>query len=79
MRRGTAGGGGRAGSGSVRRDLGDLRLDLRRVRHGDVPAAGPAPEPAPPPGFLERAHEYAEAATIPRLLLLRTEKIGATA
>jgi SAM-dependent methyltransferase len=31
-------------------------------------------EPAPPPGFLERAHEYAEAATIPRLLLLRTEK-----
>ena len=31
-------------------------------------------EPAPPAGFLERAHEYAEAATIPRLLLLRTEK-----
>jgi ubiquinone/menaquinone biosynthesis C-methylase UbiE len=31
-------------------------------------------EPAPPPGFLERAHEYAEAATIPRLLLLRCEK-----
>ena len=31
-------------------------------------------EPAPPPGFLDRAHEYAEAATIPRLLLLRTEK-----
>ncbi|HUP85619.1 MAG TPA: class I SAM-dependent methyltransferase [Acidimicrobiales bacterium] len=31
-------------------------------------------EPAPPAGFLARAHEYAEAATIPRLLLLRTEK-----
>ncbi|MDQ3107184.1 MAG: class I SAM-dependent methyltransferase, partial [Actinomycetota bacterium] len=32
-------------------------------------------EPAPPPGFIEKAHEYAEAATIPRLLLLRTEKV----
>ena len=31
-------------------------------------------EPAPPPGFLERAAEYADAATIPRLLLLVTEK-----
>lgn len=31
-------------------------------------------EPAPPPGFLARATEYAEAATIPRLLLLRCEK-----
>lgn len=31
-------------------------------------------EPAPPPGFLARAREYQEAATIPRLLLLRTEK-----
>ena len=31
-------------------------------------------EPAPPPGFIERAHEYAEAATIPRLLMLRTHK-----
>jgi hypothetical protein len=31
-------------------------------------------EPAPPPGFLARADEYAEAATIPRLLFLRTEK-----
>lgn len=28
-------------------------------------------EPAPPPGFLARAREYQEAATIPRLLLLR--------
>lgn len=27
-------------------------------------------EPAPPPGFLDRAPEYTEAATIPRLLLL---------
>jgi SAM-dependent methyltransferase len=31
-------------------------------------------EPAPPPGFLARAGEYAEAATIPRLLLLVTQK-----
>jgi SAM-dependent methyltransferase len=31
-------------------------------------------EPAPPPGFLAQAHEYAEAASIPRLLFLRTEK-----
>ena len=28
-------------------------------------------EPAPPAGFLANAHEYAEAATIPRLLCLR--------
>jgi hypothetical protein len=27
-------------------------------------------EPAPPPGFLARAEEYTEAATVPRLLLL---------
>ena len=27
-------------------------------------------EPAPPPGFLARAQEYADAATVPRLLLL---------
>jgi SAM-dependent methyltransferase len=31
-------------------------------------------EPAPPPGFLERAHEYADASTIPRLLFLRCER-----
>jgi SAM-dependent methyltransferase len=31
-------------------------------------------EPAPPPGFLARAEEYREAATIPRLLFLRAEK-----
>jgi SAM-dependent methyltransferase len=31
-------------------------------------------EPAPPPGFLARAGEYADAATIPRLLLLLLEK-----
>ena len=31
-------------------------------------------EPAPPPGFLERAHEYAEAAAFPRLLFMRAEK-----
>jgi SAM-dependent methyltransferase len=31
-------------------------------------------EPAPPPGFLARAAEYREAATIPRLLLLVTRK-----
>jgi SAM-dependent methyltransferase len=32
-------------------------------------------EPAPPPGFLARAEEYAGAATIPRLLVLVTEKL----
>ena len=31
-------------------------------------------EPAPPPGFLARAGEYAQAATIPRLLLLVAHK-----
>lgn len=31
-------------------------------------------EPAPPPGFLERAAEYEAAATIPRLLYLRAVK-----
>jgi len=31
-------------------------------------------EPAPPPGFLARAAEYAEAASIPRLLFLRCLK-----
>ena len=31
-------------------------------------------EPAPPPGFLERAPEYREAASIPRLLFLLAEK-----
>jgi SAM-dependent methyltransferase len=33
-------------------------------------------EPAPPPGFLARAEEYADAATIPRLLLLVVEREG---
>ncbi len=33
-------------------------------------------EPAPPPGFLGRAAEYRDAATIPRLLVLRAEKLG---
>ena len=31
-------------------------------------------EPAPPPGFLERAAEYEEAAAFPRLLFLRSER-----
>jgi SAM-dependent methyltransferase len=31
-------------------------------------------EPAPPPGFLARAAEYRDAATIPRLLFLHAEK-----
>jgi SAM-dependent methyltransferase len=31
-------------------------------------------EPAPPPGFLARATEYAAAASIPRLLFVRAEK-----
>ena len=33
-------------------------------------------EPAPPPGFIARAEEYEHAATIPRLLLLRAEKLA---
>ncbi len=33
-------------------------------------------EPAPPPGFLARAPEYPAAGSIPRLLLLVTEKEG---
>jgi hypothetical protein len=32
-------------------------------------------EPAPPAGFLAQAPEYAGAASIPRLLALRTEKL----
>jgi len=32
-------------------------------------------EPAPPPGFLALADEYRDAATIPRLLFLRAEKV----
>jgi len=32
-------------------------------------------EPAPPPGFLAAAAEYPEAATIPRLMFLRAEKL----
>lgn len=31
-------------------------------------------EPAPPPGFIARAEEYADAATIPRLLFLSLER-----
>lgn len=33
-------------------------------------------EPAPPPGFLAIAEEYRAAATIPRLLFLRAEKLA---
>src|SRR4051812_31125624 len=33
-------------------------------------------EPSPPPGFIARAEEYADAATIPRLLFLRAEKLA---
>ena len=33
-------------------------------------------EPAPPPGFLARAAEYREAATIPRLLFLHAERVS---
>jgi ubiquinone/menaquinone biosynthesis C-methylase UbiE len=33
-------------------------------------------EPAPPPGFLARSSEYRDAATVPRLLFLRAEKLG---
>jgi hypothetical protein len=31
-------------------------------------------EPAPPPGFLARAPQYVDAATVPRLLVLRAER-----
>ena len=34
-------------------------------------------EPSPPPGFLALAPEYREAATVPRLLYLRSVKTGA--
>jgi SAM-dependent methyltransferase len=43
--------------------LGDAGLVLRRML-----------EPSPPPGFLARAAEYGSAATIPRLLVLVSEK-----
>jgi SAM-dependent methyltransferase len=33
-------------------------------------------EPAPPPGFLARAAEYTEAASIPRLMVLAARKVG---
>ena len=36
-------------------------------------------EPPPPPGFLVRAEEYGQAATIPRLLYLRSRKSDAPA
>jgi SAM-dependent methyltransferase len=42
--------------------LADVGLVLQRME-----------EPAPPPGFLAQAHEYAAAATIPRLLMLVLE------
>ena len=32
-------------------------------------------EPAPPPGFLARAEEYADAASVPRLMFLRFERV----
>ena len=43
--------------------MADAGLTLRRML-----------EPAPPPGFLARAAEYAEAASIPRLLVLVAER-----
>jgi SAM-dependent methyltransferase len=46
--------------------MADAGLTLRRML-----------EPAPPPGFLARAAEYAEAASIPRLLVLVAERDGA--
>ena len=45
--------------------MADSGLTLRRML-----------EPAPPPGFLERAIEYQEAASIPRLLVLVAERDG---
>ena len=41
----------------------DLGLSLVRME-----------EPAPPPGFLARAEEYEDAASVPRLLFLRFER-----
>jgi hypothetical protein len=35
-------------------------------------------EPPPPPGFLERAPEYQEASSIPRLMLLVAQREGRT-
>jgi SAM-dependent methyltransferase len=35
-------------------------------------------EPVPPAGFLARAEEYVDAATIPRLLFLRASKVAAS-
>ncbi|MGI8755682.1 MAG: class I SAM-dependent methyltransferase, partial [Acidimicrobiales bacterium] len=43
--------------------MADAGLTLRRML-----------EPAPPPGFLARAAEYAQAASIPRLLVLVAER-----
>lgn len=48
--------------------LADNGLTVRRMH-----------EPVPPPGFLARATEYLEAATIPRLLFLDTRKSGIAA
>jgi SAM-dependent methyltransferase len=45
--------------------MADAGLTLRRML-----------EPAPPPGFLERAAEYEAAASIPRLLVLVAERDG---
>lgn len=45
--------------------MADAGLTLRRML-----------EPGPPPGFLERATEYLEAASIPRLLVLVAERDG---
>jgi ubiquinone/menaquinone biosynthesis C-methylase UbiE len=33
-------------------------------------------EPAPPPGFVDRAYEYEQAATVPRLLVLVARRCG---
>ena len=52
---------------------------LREYARGERHLVTRMEEPAPPAGFLDRAEEYAEAATIPRLLLLRCEKIRAVA
>jgi SAM-dependent methyltransferase len=43
--------------------MADARLFVRRME-----------EPAPPPGFLARAQEYRDAATIPRLLFLLAQR-----
>ncbi len=55
-------------AGALSTPLADVGLTIRHMA-----------EPAPPPGFLARAAEYTDAATIPRLLFSSLEKRGESA